>query len=95
MPYCMLFGLKHDNALMSDLILFQRDHCHLCELAWEVLAQAQAPDFESVWIEGDKALENQYGLRVPVLKHTRSSMELDWPFTAEQVRSLMASSEQV
>ncbi len=80
---------------MSDLILFQRDHCHLCELAWEVLAQAQVPDFDSVWIEGDKALENQYGLRVPVLKHTRYGMELDWPFTAEQVRRLMASSEQV
>lgn len=78
---------------MSYLILFQRDHCHLCELAWEVLAQAQVPDFESVWIEGDCELENQYGLRVPVLKHTRSSMELDWPFTAEQVRLFMAFSK--
>ncbi|MGH8110128.1 MAG: glutaredoxin family protein [Arenimonas sp.] len=76
---------------MPDLILFQRDHCHLCELAWEVLAQARVADFESVWIEGDQLLENQYGLRVPVLKHTRSSMELDWPFTAEQVALLMAS----
>ncbi len=80
---------------MSHLILFQRDHCHLCELAWEVLAQAQVSDFESIWIEGDTSLENQYGLRVPVLKYTRNSMELDWPFTAEQVRELMASSEQV
>ena len=80
---------------MPDLILFQRDHCHLCELAWDVLAQASAPDFESIWIDGDGALENQYGLRVPVLMHTRSRMELDWPFTAEQVRALMVSSEQV
>ena len=80
---------------MPDLILFQRDHCHLCELAWEVLAQAQVPDFESVWIEGDSALENLYGLRVPVLKHTRNGTELDWPFTVEQVRLLMVSSEQV
>ena len=80
---------------MPDLILFQRDHCHLCELAWEVLAQASAPDFESIWIDGDGALENQYGLRVPVLMHRRSRMELDWPFTAEQVRALMVSSEQV
>ena len=76
---------------MSDLILFQRDHCHLCELAWDVLAQAKVADFESVWIEGDDLLENRYGLRVPVLKHTRSGMELDWPFTAEQVAGLMAS----
>ena len=76
---------------MPDLILFQRDHCHLCELAWEVLAQARVADFESVWIEGDSDLEKQYGLRVPALKYTRNSMELDWPFTAEQVQSLMAS----
>ena len=80
---------------MSDLILFQRDHCHLCELAWKVLAQAQVPDFESIWIDGDKELEEKYGLRVPVLKHTRNSMELDWPFTAEQVRLLMAASAQI
>lgn len=80
---------------MPNLILFQRDHCHLCELAWEVLAQAQVPDFESVWIEGDSELEKQYGLRVPVLKHTRISMELDWPFTAEQVRLFMASSAEI
>ena len=91
MAYCMLFGQNTTRKAMPDLILFQRDHCHLCELAWEVLAQARVADFESVWIEGDRQLENQYGLRVPVLKHTRSSMELDWPFTAEQVALLMAS----
>ena len=80
---------------MSDLILFQRDHCHLCELAWEVLAQAQVTDFESMWIDGDKELETKYGLRVPVLKHIRNAVELDWPFTAGQVRLLMAASAQV
>ena len=80
---------------MPNLILFQRDHCHLCELAWEVLAQARVADFESVWIEGDSHLENKYGLRVPVLKHTRSSMELDWPFTAEQVRLLLVGATSV
>ncbi len=56
-----------------------------------MLAHARVADFESAWIEGDSDLEKQYGLRVPVLRHTRSSMELDWPFTAEQVRVLMAS----
>jgi hypothetical protein len=76
---------------MADLILFQRDNCHLCELAWEVLAQARVADFESIWIEGDTELENLYGLRVPVLKCTRNSMELDWPFAAEQVQALIAS----
>lgn len=78
---------------MADLILFQRDHCHLCELAWEVLAQARVADFESVWIEGDTGLESLYGLRVPVLRYTRNGMELDWPFTAAQVQELIASAQ--
>jgi len=91
MAYCMLFRQNTTRKHMAELVLFQRDHCHLCELAWDVLAQACVPDFESVWIDGHDDLEKKYGVRVPVLKHTRSSMELDWPFTAEQVRSLMAS----
>ena len=79
---------------MADLILFQRDNCHLCELAWEVLAQARVADFESVWIEGDAGLESRYGLRVPVLRCARKGMELDWPFTAGQVQELIVSAQQ-
>jgi hypothetical protein len=67
-----------------SLILIQRDNCHLCDLAWEVLAQAGVPDFESVWIDGDAELEARYGLRVPVLRFS-DGVELDWPFDAEQV----------
>ena len=47
--------------------LYQRDDCHLCDLALGVLAQAQLPEFESVFIDGDQALERCYGARVPVL----------------------------
>jgi hypothetical protein len=72
-----------------DLILIQRDQCHLCELAWEVLAQAQVPDFESIWIDGDIELEARYGLRVPVLRHSSSGLELDWPFHSDQVKALL------
>jgi len=35
-------------AVAPPLTLFQRDDCHLCDLALEVLAQARAPEFESV-----------------------------------------------
>ena len=49
------------------LTLYQRDHCHLCDLALDELAKARAPEFESVFIDGDDALEERYGLRVPVL----------------------------
>lgn len=67
------------------LTLYQRDHCHLCDLALEVLAAARAPEFESVFIDGDDALETRYGLRVPVLRDEALGIELDWPFDATRV----------
>jgi hypothetical protein len=69
-------------------VLFQRDDCHLCDLALEVLAAAALPEFESVFIDDDDALEATYGTRVPVLRALRSGEELDWPFDAAAVRAL-------
>ncbi|MGY4516810.1 glutaredoxin family protein [Lysobacter sp. HA18] len=73
---------------MSRFILFQRDDCHLCDLALEVLAAARLPDFESVFIDDD-ALEAAYGVRVPVLRDTAAGVELDWPFDAAAVTALV------
>ena len=72
------------------LILYQRDHCHLCDLALEELAQARVPEFESVFIDGDDALEARYGLRMPVLRDDARDIELDWPFDAEKLRGFLA-----
>lgn len=69
-------------------LLFQRDDCHLCDLALGVLAEARAPAFESVFIDDEPALEERYGIRVPVFRDRDSGRELDWPFTADQVRAL-------
>lgn len=71
------------------LVLYQRDDCHLCDLALDVLAAARAPEFDSVFIDGDDALEARYGARVPVLRERVSGTELDWPFDAGQVRTLI------
>jgi hypothetical protein len=71
---------------MSDLILYQRDYCHLCDLALAVLAEARAPDFDSVWVDDSDALEQLYGARLPVLRDARDGRELDWPFDAAAVR---------
>ena len=60
---------------MPRLTLFQRDDCHLCDLALDVLAQARMPEFESVFIDGDDDLEARYGARVPV-RATRATPEL-------------------
>jgi hypothetical protein len=66
-------------------VLYQRDDCHLCDLALEVLAAARAPAFESVFIDGDDALEARYGMRVPVLRDADRDRELEWPFDAAEV----------
>lgn len=70
--------------------LYQRDDCHLCDLALEVLAEARLPAFDSVFIDDDDALEAAYGARVPVLRDGRDGRELDWPFTAQAVRDWLA-----
>lgn len=72
-----------------SLILYQRDDCHLCDLALEVLATARAPALESVFIDEDATLEARYGTRVPVLRDPRSGRELDWPFDAPAVRAFL------
>lgn len=72
------------------LILYQRDDCHLCDAALAVLARAECPDFQSVWIDGDSKLEEAYGARVPVMRHVESGRELDWPFEVADVQGFLS-----
>ena len=73
----------------TALTLYQRDDCHLCDLALEVLASARLPEFASVFIDGDDLLEARFGIRVPVLREERSGSELDWPFDEAAVRRFL------
>ena len=71
------------------LTLYQRDDCHLCDLALGLLAEVRAPEFESVFIDGDDALEERYGLRVPVLRDEGRGAELEWPFDVDGLREFL------
>jgi Glutaredoxin-like domain (DUF836) len=73
-------------------VLFQRDDCHLCDLALALLAEAGFPEFESVFIDEDACLEALYGHRVPVLRDDVRGAELDWPFDAADVAAMLAAS---
>lgn len=73
---------------MPHFILYQRDDCHLCDQALDLLARARCPEPESVFIDDDPALEARYGHRVPVLREAASGVELDWPFDVEGLRRL-------
>lgn len=72
-----------------SLILYQRDDCHLCDLALAVLADARVPDFDSVFIDDNAALEDRYGMRVPVLRDEQAGRELDWPFDVARLRGFL------
>ena len=74
---------------MPELVLYQRDDCQLCDQALALLAAAGVPDFESVWIDDDPALEARYGDRVPVLRNESTGTELNWPFTAAAVKKFL------
>ena len=71
--------------------LYQKDECHLCDLALDVLAAARVPDFHSAWIDDDASLMARYGTRVPVLREETSGRELGWPFDVAAVQAFLAA----
>ena len=77
---------------MADLTLYQRDYCHLCDMALAIMAEAHAPDFDSAWVDDSQEMEDRYGRRVPVLRDGRDGRELDWPFDAAAVRAFLEAS---
>lgn len=80
------------SAPLPHLLLFQRDDCHLCDLALEVLAAARVPEFESVFIDENAALEARYGERVPVLRDDVGGRELAWPFNTASLQAWLRAS---
>lgn len=66
---------------MSEVILYSRPDCHLCEEAEELLSRV-APEraVRVVDIEDDIMLIDRYGIRVPVLRLESTGEELGWPF---------------
>ena len=73
------------------LTLYQRDNCHLCDEALAVLAQARAPEFASVFIDGIAELEQRYGEQVPVFRDEEALDELAWPFDAVAVQRWLSA----
>lgn len=74
-------------------ILYSTSACHLCEQATEILKALQSHDFrwQEIDISDEDLLLNRYGSRIPVLRHTSSGLELNWPFGRNDVISLLNS----
>lgn len=69
-----------------QLTLYQREDCHLCELALGVLdGCGLSASLALIDIDADPELGIEFGLRIPVLERADGE-RLDWPFAAEAVR---------
>ena len=77
------------------IILYTTLGCHLCELALDLLhqaqqaQQAQGRDLQIVEVEiaDDDELMERYGIRIPVLRV--ADAELGWPFDAEGLEQFL------
>jgi len=75
-----------------NLILYSTSHCHLCEQAETLLRDISA--FEAiVWINveiaDDSRLLQRYEVKIPVLKRLDTESEIAWPFTTQDILSLI------
>lgn len=77
---------------MKTVYLYSTPGCHLCDLAWEILAPivTHLPvRLEEVDIaEADELIE-RYGIRIPVLKFVEHDEDLGWPFDTGQATAYL------
>jgi len=76
----------------KTLTLYTGAHCHLCDQAKALLyplLQEAGWQLQEVSITGDEHLQSLYGVRIPVVA-TPNGHEKGWPFTAGQIRRLLA-----
>jgi hypothetical protein len=74
------------------LILYSTSHCHLCELAESILKDISVLN-DIVWttieITEDSMLLLRYEIKIPVIKRVDNEIEIAWPFTAQEIQSLV------
>ncbi|CAG0948555.1 hypothetical protein MTYP_00030 [Methylophilaceae bacterium] len=78
--------------MTAPLKLYSTSSCHLCEQAAGILSALTAINiaWEEIEISENEALLECYGTRIPVLRHSASGVELDWPFTETEVIQLVS-----
>lgn len=75
------------------LILYGTDGCHLCDQAYELMMPAIAQKRITVThsdILDDPALEERYGIHIPVIQDAASLRELGWPFDLDQLENFLS-----
>lgn len=78
--------------MVQSAVLYGTIGCHLCDNAVVIISPALLRfnvQLAQVDIAGNEALENLYGIRIPVLVF--NGKELSWPFSTEEVERLLAT----
>ena len=77
------------------LTLYSTQGCHLCEQAEALLNMAVTEGVSIRWdvvdIADDDELMSRYGVRIPVLSHTDSPVDLGWPFDLNEILKFTAT----
>ncbi len=73
---------------MSDYLLYGTEGCHLCEDAEQLLVDAGLAFSKQDIIEDPQLLQN-YGLLIPVLFHSASQQQLNWPFDSHALQDFI------
>ncbi len=77
---------------MPELLFYTTAGCHLCEYAEAMLAElSPSREFRvtPVDIGRSEKLVACYGLTIPVLRNPQTGEELNWPFSPEQIVTLL------
>ncbi|MFY0665624.1 MAG: glutaredoxin family protein [Natronospirillum sp.] len=77
---------------MRSLVLYETSHCHLCELAEQVLmhfVNTAECQIELIDIVTDDVLMQAHGTEIPVLKDIQTGRLLKWPFNEHDVCSFL------
>ena len=79
---------------MKNFTLYSTEHCHLCELAENILVSQLDSHLHSVEIADiadDDLLLARFGVRIPVLLDEQTKAELSWPFDVDMLNRFIAS----
>jgi Glutaredoxin-like domain (DUF836) len=72
--------------MVKQVNLYSTSHCHLCELANDILLRMQdLAEVNIIEIAYDDLLVVTYGSRIPVLQRPDTKTELNWPFSSADI----------
>jgi hypothetical protein len=82
------------NMDMEKVILYTKLNCQLCQDAYLMLMEITLDipleiDLMDITHAHNSDIHDQYAERIPVLAKPGNKVELDWPFTPDDIRNYL------